>query len=111
MAISKERLLSRTLGQERVDLGDGDYVIVQGITRGQYLEAGKVMTEENPNISLFEGKLIVAGMVDPILDEAEVAQWQATAGANEIARVVEAIQRLSGGREGAHKSGLQGLRG
>ena len=103
---TKSALLGRTLPESDVEIPGVGTVRVRGITRGQYLHAGRAMAGDDPDVQRFEKLLITAGMVDPALSEDEVGQWQRTAGAGEIARVVEMIQELSGARQDAPKSGV-----
>lgn len=84
-------------------------VRVRALTRAEVLLVRKATDSENMDgdrILVLEKKLIAKAMVDPVLTESEVGQWQNKATADELDPVLTKIQELSGLLPGASKSGV-----
>ena len=92
MAISKEDLLKRSFGVEKVEVRPGEYVEVRPLTRSEALAVqGKEM-----GVLEMERLLVSTAMVSPQLTAEEVEVWQDNSAAGEIEPVAKAIARLSG---------------
>lgn len=106
--MDKSRLINRSSAPtDEVEISVGT-VTVRGMSRHELgLADGDPLENER--------KILAACMVDPVLTEDDVAQWQATPGtAGDILDVVDTINRLSGlkGRaERAEKEAYKSLRG
>jgi len=103
--------LTRTVADfdvEDVTLQDGSDVGVRQISRAEYLHAAKGVDDDGKVDPVkFERRIIAAGMVEPEMDEHEVAAWQKIPGAGQdVAAVLDKIMTWSGFREGAAKSGV-----
>src|SRR5690349_14814183 len=94
MASSKADLLKgRSEGNRReVTLPSGASVVVRGLTRQ---EALGVDGEEMDALEL-ERRMLSCALVDPVMTEDEVGEWQAVASAGELGPLVDAILDLSG---------------
>lgn len=111
--MDKNVLLQRkaNLSTEPVELAEGVVVTVRGLTNGE-VRAAREQAKDNKK--RYEHLLVVAGLVDPKLTEAEVGLWlegdpddpdDVGAPAGDAVVVMGAIQRLSGlAREDATKS-------
>lgn len=86
-------LAKRETDGEAVELpGLGVKVRVRGLTRAEALRVvGQEMTAAES-----ERKLLALALVDPVMTEDDVRQWQKVAPAGELQPVEEAIRRLSG---------------
>lgn len=100
----KERLLSRRIPEDTVDLSEGT-VTVRGLTRGEVF-----LTQQIKDTEKSERKILSLAMVDPPMNEDEVRQWQRNSPAGEIEAVSAKVLELSGLAEGADKSGLSAIR-
>lgn len=102
---SFEDLTSGADGFETVKLASGKAVRVRGLSRYEYLLAGKRMNGQEQDIGAFEVAITQLGLVEPKLTPGQVLAWQKSAGAfQDFQRVHEAIARLCGIGEGADKS-------
>lgn len=103
--MDKSKLLAKREGNTRdVELPVGT-VKVRGLTRAEV----KACKDEDDNTS--EVKIIAVGLVDPVLTEAEVAEWLDSAPAGEFVAVMTAISELSGLSEGAAQKSVPRSRG
>jgi hypothetical protein len=111
--LNKEALLSRKRSErtEEVDLGDGT-VTVRGLTRGEITRARVAASKASKDnqVSTLDNHYIAAGLVEPEMTVAEVAEWLEDAPAGDAVAVLAVIQELSGLAEGAQKSGNAGVR-
>ncbi|OLF07755.1 hypothetical protein BLA60_25845 [Actinophytocola xinjiangensis] len=107
--LDKSALLKRQRADKtaEVDLGEGT-VTVRGLTRGEVTQARAAARGGGREVQIHavENHFIAAGMVDPVMTAAEVAEWLENAPAGDGVAVMEAIQELSGMAEGAQKSGV-----
>lgn len=95
MAIDKAALLARkaqgTTREIPLPSGDG-FVVVRGLTRKEALRVqGDEMDEETA-----ERMLLAVALLDPVLTEDEIGEWQDGAPAGELVPVVDAILEMSG---------------
>lgn len=107
MAVDKDLLLKARLVEEEIDIPGVGTVRVRALTRAE------AMTVHGVELSVLEmeRKLTAMAMVDPVLTEDEVSQWQTSSPAGELGPVAEAIVRLSGMAEGADKATVRKFRG
>jgi hypothetical protein len=94
----------RTLAEEAVPIPGVGEVRVRALSRAEALQ---VTGKEMP-VAVMEQKLLSMAMVDPVMSEQDVAQWQAAASAGELEPITKVIQRLSGLQQGAAKSRVPG---
>jgi hypothetical protein len=95
-----------------VTLAGGKSVRVRGLSRYEYMLAGKQsQAGGETDVNAFEGLIVHYGLVEPKLTRSQVEAWQKAPGRSaDFARVDEEIMRLSGIREGADKSDLRDVR-
>jgi hypothetical protein len=106
--MDKSKLLaSGRISEGTVDLPGLGKVRVRGLSRGEILE----LREDTGTNAEQERKWLAKAMLDPVLTEDEVKQWQSVAVSDEVTMVTEEIYRLSGFGEGAQKSDAQGVSG
>ncbi|HET9876920.1 MAG TPA: hypothetical protein VFQ37_14335, partial [Mycobacterium sp.] len=85
-------------------------VRVRGISRVELLGIRKATddsTMDGPRVLDLERRMVALAMVDPVMTEAQVGEWQKVAPAGEVDKISNAISELSGLVEGAPKSGVQ----
>ena len=101
-------LAQRDQETEEVELPNlGGTVRVRGLTRREALQLqGKPMPADEA-----ERKLLALAMLDPILTEDEVRQWQRNAPAGELEPIGAAIRRLSGMTQTAVKEEMASFPG
>jgi hypothetical protein len=102
--LTREQVLARKLGQEEVDLGDGDTVMVRGLNRDQahHLQTLEVIRER-------EVYMIAVGMADPEMTEEDVAAWFAGDEAGALDKIAKVITRLSGMADGQGKDATKSV--
>lgn len=98
---TKEALTTAHLKTGEVETAVGT-VLVRELTRWEMVEVFKL--EENRQQQ--DTRAVSFGVVDPPMDEHEVAAWRKAAGNGEIERVAQKINELSGIGQGAAKSDL-----
>ncbi|QJY51250.1 hypothetical protein [Pseudonocardia broussonetiae] len=89
---------------EDVDLGNGRRVKVRGLTRYELILSGK----GTDDATLVERRNLSTCLVEPKLTLAQAERWQKASTPDVIAKVTNAIRRLSGLAEGAAKSDVPG---
>lgn len=89
--MDKELLFKPRLPETNVEVPGVGTVRVRGLNR---IEAMHVQAANGPEAT--ERRIMTLGMVDPVLTEAEVGQWQKASTAGEIEAVSQEIARLSG---------------
>jgi hypothetical protein len=95
MTIDKAALLARRAmdNTREVELSSGlGSVTVRGLTRKEALSVQGVEMDE----AEAERKLLAMALVDPVLTEDEIGQWQDNAPAGELVPVTDAVLDLSG---------------
>jgi hypothetical protein len=92
-----------------VELSGGKSVRVRGLSRYEYMLAGKQsQVDGETDVNAFEGLIVRYGLVEPKLSGGQVEAWQKAPGRSaDFALVDEKIMELSGLREGADKSDLR----
>ena len=103
--VDKSKLLARRVAEDTVEIEGLGEVAVRGVTRYELLSAGKGVNEEKVP-DLIERRMLVAGVVEPELTMAEAEEWQKSAVAGEIGKVLQRIRELSALTEGAPKSSV-----
>lgn len=103
--VDKSKLLARRVAEDTVEIEGLGEVAVRGVTRYELLSAGKGVNEEKVP-DLIERRMLVAGIVEPPLTMAEAEEWQKSAVAGEIGKVLQRIRELSALVEGAPKSSV-----
>lgn len=102
-------------------LGEEDFLIpalnllvtVRGLSRGTVLRLRKA-TDREDNIDgvralTLECKMLAAAMVDPVMTEKEVQEWQEKGAAGELDPLIEKIQSMSAMTEGAGKENYKSV--
>jgi hypothetical protein len=103
--VDKSKLLARRVAEDTVEIEGLGEVAVRGVTRYELLSAGKGVNEEKVP-DLIERRMLVAGVAEPELTMAEAEEWQKSAVAGEIGKVLQRIRELSALTEGAPKSSV-----
>lgn len=94
----------RTVRTEDVELDDGSWVQVRGLTRQELLDAGK---GNDGDASEVEIRNVTACLVQPKMTEAQVRTWHKNPETvRDFAKITGMIRDLSGLGKGADKSDL-----
>ena len=103
MALTREQILARKVAgkTEPFDMGDGEEVIIRGLTRNEALEVRACET-----VGEMDSLMISFGLVEPVMTAADVDAWGAGDDAGTMIRLSNRISELSGMVEGAGKSGV-----
>lgn len=104
--LNREQILARKVAgkTETVDLGDGDAVVVRGLTRGEAGRVGKIDDEQE-----VECMALHLALVEPALSIEDVRAWQESDEAGVLQLVVDAVQRLSGTAPGQGKDATKSV--
>jgi hypothetical protein len=102
--LTREQLLARKIGHEVVDLGDGSTVKVRGLNRDQAHTMQQLDTSRDRDLFM-----IAEGMIEPKMNEEDVAAWFAGDETGAIERVSKAIVRLSGMADGQGKDATKSV--
>lgn len=105
--IDKTELLTPRLPEADVEIPGVGSVRIRSVTRAEVLRAQRVSGGDPEHA---ERVLLAAALVDPVLSEAEVERWQASASPAEVGAVSDAIGRLSGLTDGAAKAAYADFR-
>jgi hypothetical protein len=110
MALTREQILARKVTGKPVphDLGDGDTVMLRGLSRDEALEVQK--KGQGGDLAGADNLLVHHGLVDPPLSVEDVAAWAAADSAGVLTGVSNHISEISGLSEGAGKSGVSRTR-
>jgi hypothetical protein len=104
--LTREQILARKIGKGKATLPDGGVVSIRALTRDEVLASQEIEdTGERENF------LIAMGMTDPKLSREDVSAWAAGAAAGDVVAVSDAIAILSGLKQGAGKSSVDGSGG
>jgi hypothetical protein len=106
VALTREQILARKVGQGVVTLHDGSTVLVRGCTRK---EAQRIQDQEEGEPR--DAMMISLGMVDPELSHAEVLDWFATAPNGDLLEITRAIMEMSGMGPGQGKEATKSVPG
>lgn len=93
MTVSKEELFKKRLSEKDVEIPGVGTVRVRALSRGEVLS---IKNDGSMEMAEMERKLISKAMVDPVLTEDEVGQWQDACGPSELEPIAEAVLGLSG---------------
>jgi hypothetical protein len=96
MAVTKEALLAAILPRETVPVPGMGEVVVRGLSRAEVVK----LQEQATAFDALDNGVVAAGLVEPALTPAEVAQWRASAPNEHVKVVSDAILTLSGLAEG-----------
>lgn len=103
--MDKAALLAKRLPEGKVELSVGT-VTVRGLSRAETIA---VQAIDDPATQ--DRKMLAYGLVDPQLDEDEVAAWEAAAPNSEHRQVLNEIVRLSRLTDSAPKEAVKSVRG
>lgn len=99
--VDKSKLLSRRLteGEKEIE-GLGTFRFV-ALSRKQVLDLGNQyggngQSTGEMDLALTEQKILAAALIDPVMSEEEIAQWQENSDASEINDLFMAVLDLSG---------------
>lgn len=106
MAIDKDALFKSRLGEEEIDVPGVGTVRIRALSRNEAMSVRGV----DLGIAEMERKLLALALVDPVLTEDEVKQWQDASGAGEMEPIMLAVVRLSGMQVDAAKAEMQRFR-
>lgn len=105
--LTRDEILARRTGRGVATLPDGSTVAVRALTRDQVLQVqSEALTQQER-----DNMMIAAGLTDPVMSVEDVAEWAAAAPAGDLTLVSERIAELSGLKQGAGKSGVDGAGG
>lgn len=108
MGFDKELLFKSRLPEADVEVPGVGTVRVRGLNRGEALSIQNV--KDGPGmVAAMERKMLALALVDPVLTEAEVGQWQKAATAGELEPVGDKVSELSGMTPGAAKEAYVGF--
>lgn len=103
--MDKEALLKPRLPEAEVEIPGVGTVRLRGLSRAEAM-----MIQGIKGIDATERKLLHLALVDPVMTEAEVGQWQKSAPAGELEPVTDKVTELSGLREAAEKAAYKRVR-
>lgn len=107
MAVDKNALLRQKFGTEEVEIPGVGTVTIRALTRGEAIRIqGDEMIAE-----VAECKLLSLAMVDPVMTEEEVQEWQDTSPAGQMQPVIKAILAASGMVEEVTREAYNDFRG
>lgn len=107
MAIDKKALLNQAFGTQDVEIPGVGTVTIRALTRGEAIriQGDEMLAEEA------ECKLLALAMVDPVMTEDEIQEWQDTSPAGQMQPVIKAILAASGMVEEVTRDAYADFRG
>lgn len=87
----KSRLLKPRIDEDTIDIDGVGTVRVRALTRSEVLRLQQIR-----KLGARERAMLVLGMVEPAMDDAEVGMWYRASPAGEIEKVAMLIARISG---------------
>jgi hypothetical protein len=107
--LSRAEILARKVHgtTEHVDLGNGDEVVVRGLTRGESQELSK----HQDDFVYVEVQALAWGLVEPAMTYADVQAWCEGDQSGTLHLVVTKIQELSGTLPGQGKDATKSVSG
>jgi hypothetical protein len=103
--VDKSKLIAgRSFPIGEVEIEGVGTVTVRGLSRHEFIQAGKVREDKGEEQQ--ERYLLSRCMVDPEMNEDDVAAWQKASGPFEINAVASKVNELSGIGSGADKSSV-----
>lgn len=100
MAVDKKQLFKARLPEEEVDVPGVGTVRVRALSRAEAMKLRKLASS---SVEVIERKMLALALVDPVLTEDEVGQWQEASTAGELEAVSNKVSELSGMTDGAAK--------
>lgn len=98
--MDKSALFASRLPERKVTIdGLGEFT-VRGLSRAEVMQIQKIGASDPV---LIERKMLSMALLDPVLTEGEVRQWQEASPATEIEPITDAIAELSGMKEGSDR--------
>lgn len=104
--MDKSKLFKLRLGEEDVEVPNVGTVRVRSLSRAECLEFQGKETQ----VAELERKMLALAMVDPVLTEDEVGEWQKASSAGELTKVLMVVVRISGMDDSALKEAMQTFR-
>lgn len=101
----KARLLKPRVPEGTVDIPGLGTIRVRGLSRGEVF-----MTQQAKGAEAMERKVLALGMLDPVMTEDEVRQWQRSSPAGEMEPVTDKIRELSGLADTSEKQAMATFR-
>lgn len=108
MTINKDALFKPRLDEQDVPVGDLGTVRIRALSRAQVLAFRNRKATDAAEI---ERVLLSSALIDPVLTEDEVKQWQEASAAGELEPLTQAISALSGLDTAAAKEAVKRFRG
>lgn len=106
--VNVEALLSqKTEEQAEVEIEPFGTFTVRALTRGEVLAMRQTQAVD---LALIERKMLVKALVEPKLNDGQIRKWQEVAPAGQMQALVEAVEILSGMREGEVKRNIKQFR-
>ena len=105
--LSRAEILARKVhgNTEHVDLGNGDEVVVRGLTRGESHE----LTKRQEDFVFVEIQALAWGIVEPAMTFDDVLAWCNGDESGVVQKVVNKIQQMSGSEPGQGKEATKSL--
>ena len=97
--LTREQILARKIGKGKATLPDGSTVAIRALTRDEVLRL-----QEIEDIGKRDNLAASMAITNPQLSAEDVALWAAEGNAGDLVTIIEAVQELSGLRQGAGKS-------
>jgi hypothetical protein len=98
--LTRDEILARKTGRGTATLPDGSTVGIRALTRDEVLHMQGLPDGQRDLYA------IATAVTDPVLTEPDVAAWSGSADAGDFPALIEAIQEISGVKQGAGKSGV-----
>lgn len=108
MTLDKSALFASRLDTQDVEVGALGTVKIRALSRAEVLAFRKLKVDD---VAHMERVLLATSLVEPVLTEDEVKQWQDASPAGELEPVTQAINALSGLDSAAAKEAVQRFRG
>jgi hypothetical protein len=108
--VNVEDLLSQETAdqlQAEVEIEPFGTFVIRGLTRGEVLAMRKA---QDVDLALVERKMLVKALVEPRMSDAQLKKWQEVAPAGQMQPLVEAVEVLSGMREGEVRENIKQFR-
>jgi hypothetical protein len=103
--MDKDLLFKPRLTEEEMELPGLGVIRVRALSQHE-----AHLVEQTKGTEARERVILRCGMVEPVLTESEVGQWQKAAPAGEVTRVALKVAELSGMLDGADKEAYKSLR-
>lgn len=104
--LSRDEILARSVHgvTERVDLGNGDEIVVRGLTRGEATQTNKLDDEGE-----IECLALHFAIVEPAMSLDDIRAWRDNDVSGAVQVVANVVQRLSGSAPGQTKEATKSL--